>query len=426
MKSNEVNILFIYPKPKLQKKIRYGFSLNIAYSSALLKQYGYNTFFRDLSCNDMSMMDVLKFIDNNNISIIAIEFDSFALKRSDNSMSGREILRVVKSSFPNIKTIAFGYECIMERKPVSCADITIIDDVLGSIISAVKHLLSGSFNYTYCFYKFDDLPFPDRSLIETESYYKEHNYCTLIQTSRGCLNSCSFCQRRGWQQSRDEHNLQYVLDEFRHIKENQYKNIWIVDENFTYNISRAKDILWHLSHENLTDGMKIAISSWSRIDKDFLKLAHAANIKIISMGIESANIDTLRFFKKTIDLKDVKEIVSFANKLGIYMVGNFIIGAPNEHISDIENTFAYIKQLELDQVNIKVLDYMIGSILYEQLDKSHYTKNHYFSCKETGLGLIEIEKLKKMKNDFLKNFYEGNRSRIINKINKFGPPYYPM
>ena len=85
--------------------------------------------------------------------------------------------------------------------------------------------------------------------------------------------------------------------------------------------------------------MKISISSWTNIDFEFLKLAKKANISIISMGIESANEEILDFYRKKINLEQTKELIAFADSIGIYMVGNFIIGAPMETFKTISNTF---------------------------------------------------------------------------------------
>lgn len=172
--------------------------------------------------------------------------------------------------------------------------------------------------------------------------------------------------------------------------------------------------------------MKIAISSWTHIDDEFLQIAHDANVSIISMGIESANTASLKFYKKDIDLNHVKHLVNKANEIGVFMVGNFIIGAPNETIDDIKNTFSFIEELRLDQVNIKILDYMAGSQLYEQLDRRIYSNNHYFSCAENDLSGISLQTLKDMKNKFIREYIQKNKKRVIQKINKFGTPYYSM
>lgn len=48
-------------------------------------------------------------------------------------------------------------------------------------------------------------------------------------------------------------------------------------------------------------------------------------------------------------------IIRYANSLGIFTVGNFIIGAPMESESTITETFDLIKECEFDQINIKTL-----------------------------------------------------------------------
>lgn len=81
------------------------------------------------------------------------------------------------------------------------------------------------------------------------------------------------------------------------------------------------------------------------------------------------------------------------------------------------------KGLKLDQVNIKTLDFMIGSELYNSLDKDKYSDIHYLCCLETGLGRLPLRDLKIMKNNFLKEYYANNKDRLFEKIKQFGQPY---
>jgi len=420
-------VLFIYSKPSLDKNIRYGFSMNIAYSASILNENGFGTSFIDLSCSTICIDEIQKYIINNNISVVAVEFDSFALKRSDNSRSGYDVLKAVKQFNKSVKTIAFGFECIMKQENIEYADITIVDDVIGSILSATLNLIQSDLcEYKYNSYDFDSLPYPNRKMIESVPYYGNNHQSTLIQTAKGCLNKCTFCQRQGWQNIYVTHNIDYVCKEFRLLQEKGYKNIWITDENFTFNLVRAKQLLHQLIIEKNTIGMKIAISSWTKIDIEFLELAAKANIKVISMGIESANESVLKFYDKDIDLVGVKKLIGCANELGIFTVGNFIIGAPMENEQMISNTFKYIYESGLDQVNIKILDYMIGSKLYNELSRNQYPLSHYFSCSENNLGQLSLSQLKKLKNDFLRKYQDDYNDRLKQKIIQHGTPYYPL
>ena len=142
------------------------------------------------------------------------------------------------------------------------------------------------------------------------------------------------------------------------------------------------------------------------------------------MGIESANESILNFYDKKIDLQHTKDLISYADSLGIYTVGNFIIGAPMETIDTINNTFEFIKNSKLDQVNIKILDYMIGSKIYESLKNKE--EHHYFACSENGLCSFSLQELTEMKDDFLSSFYKQKQKELKEKIDRYGVPYYPL
>lgn len=416
-------IPLVYPEPSQKKNKRFGFSLNIAYISAVLRNNGLNTNIYDFSNDDSAYTNLIQFMEKFPKSIVAIEFDSFALARAENYDTGIDLIAKLKNRFPECYIISFGFDCVILQEDIKKSDITIKDDIIRNVCNRILTLTQkkeiGQFRY-------DDLPFPDRDGFLKIKYFNKNSNSTLVQMSAGCNNTCVFCQRKGWQPKRYEHSISYIKDEFKLLNVQGYKNIWISDENFTFNLKRAKEILKMLIDTKLSRGMKLAISSWSKIDCEFLKLAQEANIKIISMGIESANTEVLSFYKKQIDLNHVKDIVSYADSLGIYMVGNFIIGAPIENKQMINNTFEYIESLKLDQVNIKVLDYMIGSELYSSLPKEMKCKHHYFCCKENGLGSIGLEELIELKKTFIKKYLNKNSDRLKEKIKKFGPPYFSM
>lgn len=411
------NILLIYPKPSLDKNPRFGFSVQLLQLATILKTNKANVFYLDYSYKEYYAENLIHYININNIDTIITEIDTFALKRSENLNNALEILKLAKDN--NVKTMAFGYSCIMDSDSILYADYV----VKANPLIEIPKLIFESPNIPNIS-NYDTLPYPDRDLLLTNDFFAKNNSSTLIKTAEGCLNSCIFCQRRGWQNSYKKHSIDYVIKEFTYLKEKHYKNVWINDENFTFDIYRAKKILRELINNSLTNKMKISISSWSKIDKEFLDLFKKANGSIISMGIESANEKILEYYKKKIDLNKTKELIDYADSIGIYMVGNFIIGAPMESEETIEKTFSFIFDSKLDQVNIKILDYMIGSILYEKLNKKD--KHHYFACAENKLCKFPLQDLINIKNNFLNKFYKMNQNRLKEKIIKFGEPYYQI
>lgn len=427
------NILLIYPQPMENKESRFGFSLNLLYLSSIIKKAGHHVILKDYSTETQDLGELSFLLRSTDVAII--EYDSFPLKRSLNINNGEILAEFIKQNHNHVKIFAFGYDCILFPRHIKNTDYTFTVEPEASINNAINQCLNGQIVNNFhvdVLDNIDELPFPDRSILSEFAEYggtifRQPNLAksTLIQTSRGCLNTCTFCQRKGWLKKYRPHSINYVVDEFKEIKRLGYVNIWICDDNFTFTLSRAKELLTRLIEQNLTDGMRIALSSWVNIDFEFLKLAKEANISLISFGIESANNEILSFYKKKIDLTQTKNLIRYADQLGVYTVGNFIVGAPMETDDTIAKTFKYIKQVPLDQVNIKILDYMIGSDLYETLpDKIKKGRRHIFACKENDLNDLPFEYLKSRIRNFEKEFRQERKEHFMKKAHKFGFPYY--
>lgn len=412
-----MNILVVYPKPDEQKKPRFGFSYDMMIVATVLGEE-HNVVIRDYSCEDFDRTSFLKDINNDKIQLAFIYCDSFSLKRSQNIINAKEIIDLLN---PAIITVAFGNYCCITKKQFGNANQTITVNDINQIINCVNSI--DQTQAISAIKEYDDIPHINRNLIQKIPYYNSNSKNTLLQTAKGCENTCVFCQRKGWQSCYIPHSDNYVIEEVRSIKNEGYSNVWITDENFTFNLARAKRLLKKMFDEKLIYGMKFFVSSWANIDKEFLDIASQSNVRIISFGIESGNENILNYYKKNIDIKHVPALIQYANKKGIFTVGNFIIGAPMESEKSIEDTFNLIEQCEFDQINIKNLDYMIGSSLYDTLNESLKVNDHVFACAENGLNKFPLEEIIKIKSDFQKKYYETHRKCIYDKITTFGTPF---
>jgi len=416
------NIIIIYPRPDEYKKPRFGFSYDMMTIATVLSNEGHRILLKDYSCEPFCNDDFSKEIAEYKIDLAIIEFDSFALKRSENYTHGLELVKIVKCLNERIKVVAYGHYCCISKKDIDTADITIKENRVDLIIDAIvkTESIKGELPRLN---DLDSLPVINRMLLDQIEFYKQNSKSTLVRTADGCENTCVFCQRKGWQKKFQVHSDQYVLNEFKLLKEQGFINIWIIDENFTFNLARAKRILTLFIEQKVTEKMKISISSWSNIDNEFLDLASKANVRVISMGIESGNQQILDFYKKNIDLQKTKKIVRYANKLGIFTIGNFIIGAPMETYETIEETFLYIRECEFDQVNIKTLDYMMGSQLYDSVMDMAKGRSHLFACLENGLNRFAFQEILDIKHNFLADYNAEKKDRVSNKMRQFGTPY---
>lgn len=416
------NVMLIYPRPDIAKGPRFGFSYDLLTIATILYNEGYSIFLKDFSCEHYSADSFSAEILANKIDLVLIEFDSFALKRSENYEHGLMLVETIKRINKQAAVIAYGHHCCISKKDIPKADCTIKENSFNSIFEAINETYLSSKKIPYIS-DFDSMPVIRRTLLNQIEHYRQNSRSTLIQTAAGCENTCVFCQRKGWQKKYQAHSDKYVLAEFRLLQEQGFVNIWITDENFTFILSRAKQILRLLIQDEVTRKMKISISSWANIDGEFLELAKLANIKAISFGVESGNQEILDFYRKNINLAKTKSIVRHANELGIFTIGNFILGAPIESNATIEETFRFIKECEFDQVNIKTLDYMMGSELYKSVESKAQGRSHIFACAENGINGFGLQEISDIKNRFLSGYYAEGEERLNRKIREFGTPY---
>ena len=413
-----MKILLVYPKPDVDKHARFGFSYDMLIIATVLRPYHQITV-RDFSCEVYDPVVLSTAIEQGCYDLLILECDSFALKRSQNLRQAQEIIALCNGRIP---VIAYGNYCYITKRDFDNADCTICYNDINALLTQINAF--GSDIQIPLISGYDSLPYIDRNLLLFIDYYRKNRHNTLLQTAKGCENTCIFCQRKGWQNHYVSHTDDYVIGEIRTIQKQGYRNVWITDENFTFRLPRAKRLLSKIYQDSLTTNMNFFISSWANIDHEFLDLAASCNIRIISFGIESGSQNILDFYRKNILLERVPNLIRYANSKGIFTVGNFILGAPMETDNTIEKTFSLIQACEFDQINIKTLDYMIGSELYDSLSESLKCKDHIFASAENGLTNFSIEELVRRRDVFQHKYYNEHKKRIAEKIQKYGLPYF--
>lgn len=413
-----MRILLIYPRPDADKHARFGFSYEMFTIATLLSPH-HQIAVRDFSCETYDAQTLSSEIEQGCYDLLVLECDSFALKRAQNLKHAREIIALCNGRIP---VIAYGNYCYITKKNFDKADFTICCNDINVLLAQINALGAGV--EVPMIPNYDLLPYIDRNILLSIDYYRQNRYSTLLQTAKGCENTCIFCQRKGWQDHYVSHSDNYVLEEIRTIRGQGYRNVWITDENFTFNLTRAKRLLFKVYQESLMTGMNFFISSWTNIDHEFLDLAARCNVRIISFGIESGSQEILDFYRKSIKLEYVPDLIRYADSKGIFTVGNFILGAPMETDDSIEKTFSLIRECGFDQVNIKTLDYMIGSELHDSLHEPLKYKDHIFASAENGLTTFTIEELTRKRDCFLHRYYNDHKRKVTEKIQQYGPPYY--
>ena len=84
------------------------------------------------------------------------------------------------------------------------------------------------------------------------------------------------------------------------------------------------------------------------------------------MGIESGSQRILDYYKKDYAKEEIREKIAIVSKAGIEAAGFFLVGAPVETESDLEETIRLAKSSKLDYAIVSKLIIYPGTSLYDE------------------------------------------------------------
>ncbi len=218
-----------------------------------------------------------------------------------------------------------------------------------------------------------NLPIPKRDVLKN-SYYKWGS----IQTSRGCPNDCSFCSVSVFNGKRFRRRpLDSVIEELKTIPQ---KFILITDDNITGH--RKEDLEWtkDFFRSIIKNGIKKYLFTQASVqfgeDPELLRLASKAGLKIVLVGMESVNPESLKSYKKMINhaqlrKNNYKTLISNIRKAGILFLGTFVVGGDEDDISTFRTTLDFIKSAHVDILQFTKLTPLPGTALWDSLESEN-------------------------------------------------------
>ena len=250
----------------------------------------------------------------------------------------------------------------------------------------------------------------------------------VIYTSLGCPFNCFYCPiNTPFGKSGIRFlGLDKVIKQVEVLVEKySVKNIKIVDELFVL----KKDRVEKFCDSIIKRGYDLNIWAYARIDtveEKILEKMRNAGIKWLALGIESANKDIREKVNKRLS-KDIFKVVRMIKNAGIYVIGNYIFGLPDDNYETMKETLNMAKELNCEFANFYVAMAYPGSKLYEYALKNNWklpkTWAGYAQLSEETLPLptkylSPKEVLKFRDNAFYEYFTNKNYLKMIKE--KFG------
>ena len=223
----------------------------------------------------------------------------------------------------------------------------------------------------------DDLPFVAWDLLPMEKYRAHNWHCfeniehrspyAAIYTSFGCPYKCGYCNIHAMYN--DEAGIRYrspekVVEEIGVLVERyNVKNLKIADELFVLNKKRVEKIC------GLIVDRKYNLNMWAyaridTVDERILRKLKKAGVNWLCYGIESASEKVREGVSKKIRQSKIEDVIRMTEDAGIYILGNFIFGLPDDDMETMNETLELAERLNCEYVNFYTAMAYPGSALY--------------------------------------------------------------
>jgi anaerobic magnesium-protoporphyrin IX monomethyl ester cyclase len=284
----------------------------LAYIGSSLKQLGYEVFIID-----MSRAPNFRYKEADLIGISV---------KTHNYIEAQKVTNQLKKVCPNAKIVWGGAHITLMKEKLIDENPNVDHFIVGEGEFFTKNL-----NDKMCYMPYiedlDSLPFPDYRLFDTYSQILELSYGLIC--SRGCPYSCTFCSVPLISGRKVRYrSVQNCIDEIKLAKNQGFRDIQILDDNFTFDLDFAKDfcremkkvgIFWHMPNGIRAD----------RFDEELAELMVSSGCYQVSFGVESAYSEVYKNIRKGEKLEDIERSVEVAKKYGLRVNCYFIIGLPN-------------------------------------------------------------------------------------------------
>lgn len=350
--------------------------LGICYIAAVLEKNGIKASIIDAEAENLSCDKIIQMLEKSQTDIVGITSTTVAFHRA------LQLAQAIKKNKKDMPVIIGGphVSCLPKyAMSFDCFDAAVYGEGEYTMLELVNAIKSGKGikDIPGIVYRengeiklskpreyikdLDELPYPARHLLPDKNLYNPPpmNYLKKpvlsVVTSRGCPNQCNFCDKAVFGNRFRCHSAKRVVDEIEFlIKEFGAKEISIVDDTFTVNKERVFEFCRLLKERNIKINWNARVSE-NTITKEMLTEMRKAGCWYIEIGIETGNPEVLKFIRKGTTLERMREIVTWANKLGMIVKGFFIIGHQIDTDETIRQTIEFAKSIPLTDIVATIL-----------------------------------------------------------------------
>ena len=238
--------------------------------------------------------------------------------------------------------------------------------------------------------------------------FARHYRYTTIFTAWGCPYSCEYCILSRFPniwRPREE-----VLVEMDRVKELGFAEIYIGDRSF----GLPRDNVVHLLGQMIARDYGFSWSSYfhpNQYDPELFDLMADSGCHTVIIGVESADIEGLRKFKRHMKVDKFEALLQHARRRGVDVCADFIIGLPGETRKQIEETVRFSQGLDIQYASFNIATPSPGSSIRRMAmeDGRINADDHHFDSFGRSNALssdqVPAQQLLHIRNRAVRKFY---------------------
>lgn len=228
--------------------------------------------------------------------------------------------------------------------------------------------------------KYDELPVPRYDLLPR----RRLGPWRAVQATRGCPFSCDFCSVTSFFSQRyKKRTVEHVV---RDIRACGSRFIAFIDDNIGVDWDWCAELWEALIPERITWMSQCSLHIAHR--PDLLELAHRSGCRLLSIGIESMNRDSLERHGKHWNHPDrYGEMVRTIRDHGIEVSTEMMVGLEGDDDGVFEGTFGFLMDNQIAVPRIHILTPVPGTPLHTRLSRAGRIVNDDFD-RYTGGNVV--------------------------------------
>lgn len=314
---------------------------------------------------------VVKIIDENFTEFTYQEADLVGITAFTASVNrAYEIAKIYRDK--NIPVIMGGiHASLQSEEAVTYVDSVVVGEAEDIWNRVIEDFESKNLQKIYISEKIDLIKMPQAS----HDLFDKRYLFGSIQTARGCPMDCEFCSVPSFNgHTYRQRPIEDVLDELEKIPQ---KMIFFVDDNIIgYGKSaskRALDLFKGIIERGIKKEWFCQASLNFADDEEILKYAAKSGCRMVFLGLEAENIESLKDANKKLNIKmgvnSYENAFKKINKYGIAVLGAFIYGLDSDTSEILYNRTNYIINSGVDVIQTTFLTPLPGTRLFNTMLK---------------------------------------------------------